>query len=160
MKPIYSLLFFLLGVAIQVSGQAKLHVDTSYFGSMLDIRTFKNKKIIRHVVIDTTGLLMYQAPLLPTQKMPAFKFLSGRSYYEKGKTDTIVFEKNIPQMNLQVYFAGATVRRTDLYTYVIKELRPQPGSEKGKMVIDVNENVFGGEKSKRIFHKVVLIDIR
>jgi hypothetical protein len=33
------------------------------------------------------------------------------------------------------------------------------GTQKEKMVIDVNENVFEGEKSKRVFHKVVLIDI-
>jgi hypothetical protein len=116
--------------------------------------------MIKHVVIDTTGVLMYQAPLLPTQKTPSFKFLSGRSYYEKGKTDTIVFEKNIPQMNLQVYFAGGTFRREGMYTYIIMELRPQPGTQKGKMVIDVNENVFEGEKYKKVFHKVVLIDIR
>jgi len=160
LKSTYLFILFLLLVTVEVSGQVNIHADTSDFGNMMDIKTYRNKKLINHVVKDSAGKLMYQAPLLPAQKVPAFKFISGRTYYEKGKTDTIVFEHNIPQMNLNVYFPGGTVRRTNMYTYIIMEWRPQPGTQKGKMVIDVFENVFENEKSKRVNHKVVLMDIR
>lgn len=162
MKPTYSLIFLLLLVAVQARGQAKLHADTSYHGSITDIRTYRNKTLIKHVAIDTAGLLMYQSPLLSTQKIPVFRFLSGRAYYDTEKRDTIVFEKNIPQMNLWANFPGAGVLRINPYTYIIKEWKAQPGTQKGKMVIDVYENVFedDSKKSKKVFHKVVLIDIR
>jgi hypothetical protein len=57
-------------------------------------------------------------------------------------------------------YANGKPKVMHLSVFSIKEWKAQPGTQKGKMVIDVYENVFEGEKSKRVFHQVVLIDIR
>jgi len=150
-------LFFLL-IAVQSSGQTGLRTDTSYYesGEIREIRTFKKRSMINHLVFDQTGTLIYQSPLLPAQKIPTYRFVSGRTYYDQQLKDTVVFDNNIPHLNLFVSFSSATILRINGYTYFIKALKPQP--QKGKMVIKVIENAF--VKTKVVLDKVVYWDIR
>ena len=152
--------FIALLVSLQVIGQSNLHIDSSYYdnGSIKEIRTRRNHSLINHIVFDESGELIYQSPLLPTQKIPAFKFVSGRTYFDAERLDTIVFDKNIPRLNLYVIFQDATVARVTPNSYSIRSWKPQPGTRKGKMVIDIYENAFF--KTKKVFHKVVFIDIQ
>lgn len=152
-------LFFLL-VVLEVSAQSSLHADTSYYetGEVREIKTYKKRSLVNHLAFDKSGKLIYQSPLLPDQKVPTYRFASGRTYYDQRLTDTIVFERNIPYLNVRVYFPGATVMPIGHYSYFIKSWAPQPGTQKGKMVINVFENAF--YKSKRVFNKVVYTDLK
>lgn len=140
-------------------GQSKLRSDTNFYenGRIRDIITYKKKTLINHIGFDETGKLIYQSPLLANQRTPSYKFSSGRLYFDSTKLDTLIIGNNIPKANFNVYFPGATVMRIDAYTYFIKSWKPQPKTQKGKMVIDVVENAFF--KPKNVCHKVVLIDL-
>jgi hypothetical protein len=156
----YPLLFIALLVSLHAISQSNLHNDTSYYdnGAIREIRTRRNHSLISHLAFEESGELIYQSPLLPEQKNPKFKFVSGRTYFDAKRSDTMVFEKNIPRLNLLVNFVGATVWRITPYSFGIKGWKPQPGTQKGKMVIDIYENMFF--KSKKVIHKVVYFDIR
>jgi hypothetical protein len=150
----------ILLVSLNVKGQSAIHSDTSYYenGAINEIRTYKKRTIINHIVFDEEGNLIYQSPLLQSQKIPNYRFASGRTYFDHEKLDTIIFEKNIPAMNLSAYLPGSTTYRIDAYSFVITDWHRQPDSQKGKMVIDIYENAFF--KSKRVLHKIVLVDIK
>ena len=156
---LFSLLISLL-IFITARGQSNIRSDTNYYdnGSIRDILTYKKKVLVDHIAFDEDGKLMYQSPLLPNQKIPSYKFTSGRSYFDSNQLDTIILNNDIPKANLFVSFPGATVIRMDSYTYFIKSWSPQPNTKKGKMVIDIVENVFS--KSKNICHKIILIDLK
>ena len=67
-------------------------------------------------------------------------------------------------MNQNVYFPGATVKAVGKYSWEIKSWNPQPNSENGKMVVDIDQfNVESAEtasrKPKRLRHEVILIPI-
>ena len=153
------LLFIVFPVSFTSKGQPGDHSDTNRYvsGSIRDILTYRKKELVSHVAFNEYGKLIYQSPLLPHQKKPVYKFKSGRSYFDSKRSDTIVINDNVPEVNLNVYFPGAKLTRLNQYTYFIQSWEPQPGSKKGKMVIDIYENSFS--RSKRVYHKVVLVDI-
>ena len=49
-------------------------------------------------------------------------------------------------MNLNVYFPGATVYKINYWTYAIKNWTSQPGTKKGKIVVDIIQDVFTDTK--------------
>jgi len=154
------LLFIIFLPSLTSKGQAEIRSDTNRYenGNIRDILTYKKKALINHIAFSETGKLTYQSPLLPYQRKPAYKFKSGRTYFDSKKLDTVVINDNVPEINLNVYFPGAKFTRLDQYTYFIQSWKSQPNTKKGKMVIDIYENTFF--KSKRVYHKVVLIDIK
>ena len=155
-----TLFIIILFPNLQARGQAGLHTDTGYFenGSIKEIKTFRKNTLLNHIIFNEAGMLLYQSPLLPAQKKPAFRFASGRVYFDQHLSDTIVFENNVPQLNLHFYLPGATVLRIDPYSYLIKAWNAQSGTGKGKLVIDIYEDAF--TKPKSVVHKVVLVDIK
>jgi len=56
------------------------------------------------------------------------------------------------------WYLGANVSKINPYAYIIKSWKPQPNTQKGKIVIDIYENVF--TRPKRVFHKIVFVDIQ
>jgi hypothetical protein len=154
------LLFLPLLSCFQSNGQSITHSDTNYYdnGAIKEILAYHKHLLVNHVAFNESGALLYQSPLMSMQKIPNFKFVSGRIYFDSVRLDTIVFDNNIPQMNLNVYFPGATILRISAYSFAIRSWKPQPNTQKGKMVIDIFENVF--TKSSNVLHKVVFIDIK
>ena len=140
--------------------QSDIRSDTNRYenGRVRDILTYKKKKLINHIGFDEYGNLNYQSPLLPNQKIPSFRFKSGRTFFDNTELDTIIFDKNVPAINLNAYFPGATVQRINSHTYFIKAWKPQPNTSKGKIVIDVSENSF--TKPKNVYHKIELVNIK
>jgi hypothetical protein len=153
-------LFVVLLVSLSSEAQRGNHSDTNRYenGGIRDILTYKKNILVNHVAFDEQGKLIYQSPLLQGQKKPTYRLASGRSYFDSKNLDTLILNNNIPSLNLNVYFPGATFIKIDPYSYYIKSWKPQPNSNKGKMVIDIYENAFF--KSKWVYHKVELIEIK
>lgn len=154
------ILFIIFLSSYSSKAQSDIRSDTNRYenGKTRDILTYKKKKLINHIGFDEYGNLNYQSPLLPNQKRPSFRFKSGRTYFDSIRLDTVIFEANVPAINLNVYFPGATVQRINSHTYFIKAWNPQPNTRKGKMVIDISENSF--TKPRNVYHKVELLDIK
>jgi len=152
--------FIIILTSHSLIGQSNNYSDTIRYenGNIREILTYKKKKLIHHVAFDDLGKLIYQSPLLPNQTKPTYKFKSGRLYFDSKKLDTLVFNTNIPEMNLYVCFPGATIKQIDRYTYFIRSWSRQPKTGKGKMVIDVTENSFF--KTRVVYYKEEAIEIK
>ena len=154
------LTFSLFFSSLSLNAQTDIHSDTNYYENarIRDILTYRKNKLINHIGFDEKGNLNYQSPLLPSQKTTSFKLKSGRSFFDTSKLDTIIFDTNVPAINLYVYFPDATVQKINSYTYFIKAWKPQPNTNKGKIVVDISENSFF--KPKNVYHKIQLIEIK
>ena len=154
------LTFSLLFISLSLNAQTDVHSDTNYYENsrIRDILTYRKDKLINHIGFDEMGNLNYQSPLLPSQKTTSYKLKSGRSFFDSIKLDTLIFDTNVPAINLNVYFPSATVQKINSHTYFIKAWKPQPNTNKGKVVVDISENSFF--KPKNVYHKIYLIEIK
>ena len=94
---------------------------------------YHNNKLVDHKIYDSAGNLKYHSPL-KKRNIPKTKyyFKSSRNYYDHNKLDTLIISEEVPYMNQNVYFPGATVKAVGKYSWEIKSWHPQPNSEKWK----------------------------
>ncbi|MFT3911453.1 MAG: hypothetical protein QM737_18665 [Ferruginibacter sp.] len=145
----------------------KLNGITKIFYSEDDVFFFeyKNNLLISHKIYDSIGRLKYESPL-PFKPIlrTKFKFASGRLFYDHLKTDTLIVNNDIPFMNQNIYFPGATVTQLDHYSWIIKNWQTQPHSSNVKMVVVTSEfgvddsHVF--QKHKLIKEETILIPVK
>lgn len=152
------LILTILFISLHAIGQNGLRIDTNYNGKLVEYITYKNNKVINHIVYDEDGKLFYQSPLLPAQKVVRFHFASGRTYYDTKLGDTIVVDENIPVMNLHVMCTGCAIQMLTHYSYHIRSWSPQPKTNSGKLMIGVYENVF--TNSKQVVKKELFIPLK
>ena len=128
--------------------------------------SYQNNQLQSHTIYDSTNHLKYKSPLnIDNIPKTTFHFTSGRNFYKSGSTDTLLINHDVPFLNQNIYFPGATVRSIDKYSWQISRWDPQPGTSKGKMVIDISQFTIDGFpetasiKSKALRHEVILIPI-
>ena len=127
---------------------------------------FHNNKLRNHKIYDSANHLKYESPL-DIKHIPktTFQFASGREYYKRNNTDTLLINQDVPYLNQNVYFPGATVKSIGRNSWEIKSWDPKPNTSNGKMVIDITQfNVESPEtaekKAKSLRHEVILIPIK
>lgn len=152
------LILTMLFISLRAIGQNSLRIDTNYNIKTVEYLTYKNNKLINHVVYDEDGKLFYQSPLLPAQKIPRVHFASGRTYYDTKLGDTLVVEENIPPMNFHVSCSSCTYVMLTPYTYEIKALLPYRKTQKGRFIFNVYENAF--TNSKLVVNKEIFFPLR
>jgi len=137
-----------------------------YFDDDIFHFNYQNNKLLSHTIYDSTNQLKYKSPLdIHNIPKTTFHFTSGRTFYKRGSIDTLLINQDVPCMNQNIYFPGATFRSIDKYTWEIRRWDPQPGTSKGKMVIDINQfNIDGipettAIKSKSLRHEIILVPI-
>lgn len=121
---------------------------------------YKNNRIIRQVILDSNQNVKYESPLnINKIGKTTFEFASGRSFYRMNTTDTIYFHnKDVPSMNLNIYFPGATVIRLNNTTYIIRKWDAQLNTNKGKIVVGIYDRMFTHPFILR--NDIFLIDIK
>ncbi len=138
-----------------------------YFEDDIFYFNYQNNKLQSHKIYDSKNRLKYKSPL-DIQAIPKtnFYFKSGRNFYKSGSIDTLVINQTVPFMNQNIYFPGATIHSIDQYSWEIRQWDTQPGTSKGKMVIDITQfNIDGLPetaliKSKSLRHEVILVPIK
>jgi hypothetical protein len=111
---------------------------------------YNEDSLIRHRVYSKFSELKYESPLnLKRIPKTTFKFSSGRKYFDRKSFDTLIINKDVPLLNLNVYFPGAKVYKIDNYTYMIKDWEPQPNSNNGKFVVNIYQDIFASAKILR-----------
>ena len=138
-----------------------------YYANDIFYFDYQDGKFLSHKIYDSSKQLKYESPLdIKHFPKTTFQFASGRQYFSHGKTDTLTINQDVPYMNQNVYFPGATVRAIGRYSWEIKSWNPQPNSSNGKMVIDISQfNIVeipetAAKKSKLLRHEVILISIK
>ena len=126
---------------------------------------YRNNSLISHKIYDSNHKLKYESPLsLKSIPKTTLHFTSGRKYYDHTKVDTLIVNKDVPFMNLNIYFPGATVMSIDKYSWIIKAWKAQPHSQNGKMVVVISQ--FGVEDShvlqsqKQLREEIIFIPIK
>jgi hypothetical protein len=130
----------------KINGLKKIfHID----GDVI-FMDYSEDSLIRHRVYNKFNKLKYESPLnLKRVPRTTFKFSSGRKYFDTKSFDTLIINKDVPLLNLSVYFPGAKVYKIDNYTYVIKDWKPQPNSNNGKFVVNIYQDIFAEAKILR-----------
>lgn len=121
---------------------------------------YKNNRVIKHTIIDSNNNIKYASPLdISKIGKTTFRFSSGRDYFSSDQNDTIFIKTDdVPPMNFNIYFPGATVIKIDNNTYAIRKWNTQPNTTKGKMVVDIFDRLFSNSRMLR--HDVFLVDVR
>jgi hypothetical protein len=98
---------------------------TYYDDGTINANTYKDNKVIVHLIFDSLMNLLYETPLdIPKVSHTTYKFRSGRTYFDPNKIDTIeIINDDIPPYNKGYTILGASLTSiNNLGVFTIRRL--------------------------------------
>jgi len=117
---------------------------TYYDDGTLNANTYKENKLILHMVFDSLSNLLYQTPVdIPKVTHTTYKFRSGRNYFDQTKTDTIeIINNDIPPYNKAYTILGASLTPLNhLGVFAINNYQKKKASNHLKIYLSVSQNI-------------------
>lgn len=117
---------------------------TYYDDGTLNADTYKENKLLVHMVFDSLINLLYQTPVdLPKVTHTTYKFRSGRNYFDQTKTDTIeIINNDIPPYNKGYTISGASLTPLNhLGVFAITNYQKKKAPNHLKIYLSVSQNI-------------------
>jgi hypothetical protein len=103
--------------------KGKLNGNSStYYDDRTEVKLYEEDSFVNFSIYDPQNVLEYRMPLDTSLiKKATFRFLSGRSYFDKSKTDTMLLVTNgVPMANRVLSINGATMSFINDTMYTIR----------------------------------------
>jgi hypothetical protein len=102
-------------------------IATTYYGDRTEIRLYENDSLLNLSIYDAENVLEYKMPLDTTLiKKARYRFTSGRDYFDKSKTDTLILViEGVPMANRMISISGASMAHLNDTSYIIRSPKKQ-----------------------------------
>jgi hypothetical protein len=141
-------------------GKLSSKIKYSYYeDGTLNADTYKENKLIVHMVFDSLINLLYQTPLdIPKVTHTTYKFRSGRTYFDPTKIDTIeIINNDIPPYNKAYTILGANlVPVNHLGVFAITNYQKKKAPDSLIIWISVSENISLEKPIRKTIDSIII----
>lgn len=128
--------------SLETFRNGKLNGPKRYFYSdgAMYLTEYKNGKLIAGQGFDENHKIKILFPLdIKKVERCKIKFKSGRDYFDKSKTDTIIIVNNsLPPLNRTVSVTGAVISFLDEDSFVIRLAKPDSNPKEIKIIVAIH----------------------